>query len=130
MITEEQWKEVIASISLGLTNKDACVVAGIAEQSLYNKINSDRKEDLEFLGLLKKAKVKFKLKHLQVVSKSEHWQSSAWLLERKYKQEYGRLDIQMTVKDGLDKKTDEELMAELASLEHEINEQNKGKKED
>lgn len=86
MIKPEQWKKVIDAVSSGLTNIDACTVAGIAEDSLYTKI----KKDKEFSELLKKAQISFKFSNIQKIKNDGSWQSAAWLLERKFKTEFGR----------------------------------------
>jgi len=90
MIQKEQWENVLKAIASGLNNDDACDSAGISRSIFYKKI----KDDLDFLDTYKKAKIQFKLTHIQKISKAENWQSSAWLLERKFAEEFGKkLDI-------------------------------------
>ena len=90
MIKQEQWENVLKAIASGLNNDDACDSAGISRSIFYKKI----KEDLDFLDTYKKAKIQFKLTHIQKISKANNWQSSAWLLERKFAEEFGKkLDI-------------------------------------
>tara|TARA_R110002020_G_scaffold390774_1_gene601225 strand:- start:451 stop:846 length:396 start_codon:yes stop_codon:yes gene_type:complete len=90
MIKQEQWENVLKAIASGLNNDDACDSAGISRSIFYKKI----KEDLDFLDTYKKAKIQFKLTHIQKISRANNWQSSAWLLERKFAEEFGKkLDI-------------------------------------
>ena len=119
MIVKETWDSLLAFVSQGLTNKDACIAVGISEASLYNKLNSEKKEDLEFFESLKKAHIRFKTRHVKNIADagSGQWQASAWLLERKFKQEFGKVEMQMSVKDDLEGKTDAELQGELTRLE-------------
>jgi hypothetical protein len=90
MIKQEQWENVLKAIASGLNNDDACDSAGISRSIFYKKV----KDDLDFLDTYKKAKIQFKLTHIQKISKANNWQSSAWLLERKFAEEFGKkLDI-------------------------------------
>jgi len=91
MIRPETWEAVLDSIRLGMTQKDACTVNGISNASLHNKINSD----LEFLESLKGAEQDFKQKHLGNIANhaKKQWQASAWLLERKFKEEFAAKTI-------------------------------------
>lgn len=86
MIPEEIWQEVLKGIASGLTNRDACARVGVKENSFYFK----RKSDPEFDSEVKRALIAFKLKHINVVARDPSWQSSAWLLERKFREEFGR----------------------------------------
>lgn len=56
---------------------------------------------------LKKAEAQFKAVHvnniIQAGKEKRHWQASAWLLERKYPKEYGKIDrnaVMLTADDG------------------------------
>jgi len=91
MIRPETWEAVLDSIRLGMTQKDACTVNGISEASFYNKV----KADLEFLELIKEAQQDFKQIHLDNIAKhsKKQWQASAWLLERKFKEEFAAKTI-------------------------------------
>ena len=90
MIQQQQWENVLKAIASGLNNDDACASAGISRSIFYKKL----KDDLDFLDTYKKAKIQFKLTHINKISKANSWQSSAWLLERKFAEEFGKkLDI-------------------------------------
>jgi len=71
-----------------MTKKDAIALSGISEAAFYAR----QKEDVEFSELVKKAEISFKLRHLHNIEKhsQENWSASAWLLERKFKQEFGK----------------------------------------
>ena len=88
MILKEQWEAALQAISSGMTKKDAIALSGISEAAFYAR----QKEDVEFLELVKKAEISFKLRHLHNIEKhsQENWSASAWLLERKFKQEFGK----------------------------------------
>ena len=90
-IRKETWDGVLGSIRNGLTQKDACTVNGISEKSFYNKVNND----LQFLQSLKKAEQDFKETHLKNIANHSKtsWQASAWLLERKFKEEFAAKQI-------------------------------------
>lgn len=126
-ITKETWDLLLNAIATGLTNKDACNAVGISEESLYKRTRKPKEDctpdEIEFVESLKKAQIKFKLQHLQNISKagSKHWQASAWILERKFKREFGRLEISTTI-DKDDIESEEALLKELQELEKQENE--------
>mgnify|MGYP003146120346 CR=1 FL=1 len=88
MIKEEQWNTCLALIREGLNNKDAAIMAGISEATLYNKKN----EDDAFAQKMIQAKIAYKLHHLNIIKKKakENWVASAWILERQFKEEFGK----------------------------------------
>lgn len=92
-------QKVLGAVASGLNVKDACAVAGISRQTLYNHIESDS----DFAQEFEKAQVGFKLSHLRnVASASQNdWRASAWILERKFKDEFS-LRQEMVGKDGAD----------------------------
>lgn len=95
-------KDILEAISSGMSNKDACILAGISEESFYHIMRTIEKaktdpdsvphsEDyLQFSESLKRARLKFKEKRVANIAKSEQWQSDAWLLERQFPDEYGK----------------------------------------
>lgn len=115
MITKEEWDLLIALISSGLTNIDACQASGISTTAFYDKVKSDS----DFSDSVKKASVKFKLKHLKNISDaaSKNWQASAWILERKFKREFSRVEYIQELEDSFAGKTDEELNEIIRELE-------------
>lgn len=99
MISDELWDRVIAAIASGLTNQDACAAVGIGKTSFYARL----KEDEAFSAKVDKAQVSFKLKHLRNIDQAtlNDWKASAWLLERKFKNEFS-LRTEVTGADGED----------------------------
>jgi transposase len=95
-LTPELIKEFCTCISNGLTNKDACMICDISEVTLYDWINKAENGGLyaELTKSMKKAEAQFKAFHLQNVTKAgkTSWQASAWMLERKFKREFGRFE--------------------------------------
>ena len=88
MILQEQWDAVIQAISSGLKKKDAIEIAGISETAFFDR----QKDDADFSELVKKAELAFKLRHIKNIEQKaeDNWQCSAWLLERKFKDEFGK----------------------------------------
>lgn len=100
-LTEKLIKEVCTYIENGLSNIDACRMAGMSESAFYEYQqrgkNPEEKNPIfeEFVESIKKALIKFKLYHLQkirIAGDSGTWQASAWLMERKFKEEFGRFE--------------------------------------
>jgi len=87
VIPTETWSEVIKNIEGGLTQKDSCDLAGIHVDSLMKRM----RRDSIFSKRIKKANIEFKKTHVNKIAKDDAWQSSAWLLERKFKDEFGKL---------------------------------------
>lgn len=80
----------------GLSNKDICRAVGIHEATLYRWLNKPSRKLHRVLGEeFKKAEVTYKGVLLETIrdaalSKQQYWTAAAWLLERKYPEEYGR----------------------------------------
>ena len=88
MITDEQWMTCLALVNNGLTQKDAAIRAGISEATFYNKCTNDA----EFKEKLLRSRIQFKLTHIQNIAEKSKitWQASAWLLERMFRDEFGK----------------------------------------
>jgi transposase len=111
--TEETRDKICKAIELGATYKLACFYAGISEATFYDwKAN-----DLEFLEAIHIAEGKGAVNHLVNITRASKgvqnpdgdgyiltpsWQASAWILERRYPDEYGRRVIDATVRGDKD----------------------------
>ncbi len=121
--------EMIKYISNGNTIKDTCLLCDITEVSFYrwvektkrvmNKINNniklnDNEKIFSYLSKsIKKAQIQFKDCHLKNINtrSKDHWQASAWLLERKFPEEWGRkdrMDLNLNVEFDITKVSQEE----------------------
>lgn len=78
----------------GANNKDIAAALGIHERTFYKWINDPKSENQRQLGQeLKRAEADYKNALLAIIAKSakeRDWKAAAWLLERKYPQEYSR----------------------------------------
>ena len=104
----EVGSKIRASISVGMKYKDACAVAGVTERVFYywkkraektaDKLESGELTDakaseciyFQFFQSLKEAEAKAKLSLLSKIKTDPSWQSKAWILERRYPDEWGR----------------------------------------
>ena len=80
-------KEISGYIVDGYNQHDAAIMAGISEALFYEWM----KNKIEFIEAIKKAHAEYKHEHLQIIRKAAtngSWQASAWLLERRYKDEF------------------------------------------
>jgi hypothetical protein len=82
--TPEITVEIAGYIKEGLNQKDACTLADIGTSTFHEWIDKHS----EFAEAIKKAKVYNKQHHINKISNDKSWQSSAWYLERIYKDEY------------------------------------------
>lgn len=81
----------------GLNNKDICAAVGITETTFYRWIGkSTSKLHRALCESLKKAEAERKEELLQRIfkasEKTQSWTAAAWLLERQYPDEFGRVD--------------------------------------
>lgn len=80
----------------GTSNADICRALGIREQTLYNwlKDGGNTPNQKELFECLKKAEAEYKVSLREKIEKAgkKDWKALAWLLERLYPQEYGRVD--------------------------------------
>jgi len=96
-LTPELQKEICGYISVGNTFERSCILANIAEKTFYIWKSKGRESKngkyVQFLQAVKKAEEEFKRHHIANIAKASDkgiWQASAWLLERKYPEEFGR----------------------------------------
>lgn len=85
-MTPEKMREVLAILAVGGTRLDAAAYCGVSDQN----IRDAAKWDPDFGAELEKADAAGKVHHLKRIRNAEPWQASAWYLERKYPQEWGR----------------------------------------
>jgi transposase len=84
-----QQKRIFEVLSLGGSLQDAADLLGIDRSTLTRR----KQTDAEFAQGIKKATVEGKLVHLKnVKARSPRWQASAWFLERRWGNQFGRRD--------------------------------------
>lgn len=78
---------ILSAISDGLTQRDAATLAGISEDTL-----SLWKRDSDFSEQIRQKEIECKLGHIRNIHRAaeKSWQASAWWLERKHREEFGR----------------------------------------
>lgn len=113
-LTKELIDEFLTYKENGLSDADCCDMVGISEQSLYRWLKeadtgidgdnpkraaSNLELKREFRDGLKRAQAAFKAYHIQNITKAakKSWQASAWMLERMYPKEFGRIDRQFAL---------------------------------
>lgn len=108
-LNEEMLEDILTYKENGLSDKDVCDIVGIDQSSFYNWIKegetgisvkhpgqkaSNLEIKVELVKGLKKARAAFKAYHLQNINNAarKEWTASAWILERMYPKEFGRID--------------------------------------
>ena len=92
-LTPARQKAICQAIELGATFEHAAAAAGIH----YDTFASWRKNNSAFSEALKSAEANGVVKRLERIARaavSGAWQADAWLLERRYPQEYGKQIVQ------------------------------------
>lgn len=92
--SEEIVNEIVGYVKEGLMYKDAYELAGISETTFYEW----KKKYKEFAEALKKAEPHLKRKNLMLIQKhaDKTWQASAWILERRFPEEFGNKDKEVS----------------------------------
>lgn len=120
LLTPELINEIEDLIKQGYSNQDVCDVLSFSQASFYNWVNigEEQKEGnftksedliyLEFVEAIKKARAEHKQNLLSKIQRhgNKQWQALAWVLERKYKDEFGKVDtvkIDTTKNKAVDK---------------------------
>lgn len=92
--TQEAIATAIELKKAGANNKDIALAIGVSESMFCRWINTPKSEAQIQLGQeLKKAEADYKAELLRTIkkaSKERDWKAAAWLLERKYPEEYSR----------------------------------------
>ena len=88
--TKEVSDKIFQAIADGNTHKTACALSGISAATFYDWMNTD----LEFLDTVKKAEAFSESFHVEQIRKASNsnWTASAWMLERRNNQEWGKKD--------------------------------------
>ena len=113
-LNKELIDDILTYKENGLSDKDVCDIVGISQQSFYEwlkeaetGINAKNAEKpvtnyelkIELAEGLKKARAAFKAYHIQTITQAakKNWQAAAWMLERMYPKEFGRIDRQIAL---------------------------------
>ncbi len=111
LLTPEMHSNIVKCVGMGLANEHIAGYVGISEACLYNW-KAQGREDIEnkkktiyseLVKDIKRSRSAMILKRLAKIhnAEDEHWQASAWLLERLEYKTYGRKDThEITNKQG------------------------------
>jgi len=98
-LNDEIIERICEYVTLGLSYKDASEACDITERTFYNwkkrGENAKSGKHYDFLDKLKLASSKSKVYHLNKIREAGDkgvWQANAWILERRFPEEFGRRD--------------------------------------
>lgn len=118
-------KKLLNFIRMGLPHKRAAECAGIGERTFYDWIRyaEEGKEGFsQFSQELKKAESEAQAKLIQDIQKDPSWQSKAWILERRWADEWGRKEkYEIDHKGKIEVEIDEDLKEELKFIRQKLN---------
>jgi type IV secretory pathway TrbF-like protein len=114
--TPEVIEKICNYLRQGNTRKTSAILAGIGQSTLYEWFDSNP----ELLDTIKRAEEEAVAMHVQTIQQASqaNWQASAWWLERRRKEDFGkqdRLDVTTNGKD-LQSMTVQQLDAEIERL--------------
>lgn len=100
-LTKELIDDFSKAISIGLNIKASCDYAGISEPSYYAYMKKAEEDfdnnveslNTEFFNAVKKAEASFRVYHMSKIrdaAEGGSWQASAWSLERRFPNEFGK----------------------------------------
>lgn len=96
-LTPDMQKRICEAIKLGMSRERAAWFCGIDRVTLQRWLKAAEGRAsgkyVDFCNSLKKAEadaIAVNLKNLHTAAQNGAWQASAWMLERRYPQEYGR----------------------------------------
>ena len=119
-LTPELTADVDKYISMGMTNQDVCNLVGIEESTFYKWLQTAEEPGadekyVKFSDTVKKALSNFKAQHVLNILKAsklpQHWQASAWMLERKFPKEFGKID-----RLAVEREDDNGMIAEILAM--------------
>ncbi len=81
----DKTKEICEKLRSGNSRNDACILSDINQDTFYEWLKKP-----EFSEAVKKAEIEFKERNIMLIQAAaiKSWQAAAWLLERKYSEEY------------------------------------------
>ncbi|MBQ9004023.1 MAG: hypothetical protein IJ087_19430 [Eggerthellaceae bacterium] len=96
-LTYKMVEQAIEMKSHGLSNADICRGLGVSETAWYKWLKDpDTNPKVALVEGLKKSEAQYKEELLSRVmgasEKPQHWTAAAWLLERRYPDEFGRAE--------------------------------------
>lgn len=103
--TKELVQQAVKLKKGGANNQDIAKAVGIAESTFYKWISEPkREEEAELSEALKKAEADYKNALQGLIAKAAQerdWKAAAWLLERKYPDEFGRKFISASIEGNI-----------------------------
>ena len=112
-ITPKITQIVKEALEDGQTIKTACQMSGICVSTFYqwmDKGEEGREEYVEFMETVKRAEPVIKKVLLDKIKNAEQWQAAAWILERRFSDEWGKTDrLEISGRDGEAIKVKQEL---------------------
>lgn len=102
-LTPETQKRICDAIRLGMTRERSAEYAGIGLTTFHDWMSRGNSEDdgiySDFSAAVKKAEsegIAINLKNIHTAAQDGNWQASAWILERRHPDEYGK---NVTIRD-------------------------------
>jgi transposase len=108
-LNDEVQLDIVRAIELGANLEDAAGYVGVDPTTIHNWLKRGREARTgvfrEFHDAVKRALAEQKVNSIQVITRAsaKHWKAAAWLLARRYPEEYGsKQTITVQVQRGVE----------------------------
>ena len=106
VITPQVIETLVEALKAGATHEIACQYAGIGKTAFYQRLS----KDAEFAEIIGNAEGRGAIRHLANINKlalgtdelAPDWKASAWILERRYPEMYGRRVVDNNIRGDKD----------------------------
>lgn len=116
--TPDTVERICQFLKAGNTRKTSAIASGISEETFYTWM----RDKLEFSESIKRAEEEAVARNVAIINKAgqTNWQASAWWLERRRKEDFGRQDRMDITTNGKDIQTMtvQQLDAEIERLKN------------
>jgi transposase len=88
-LTPELQKTITEAIVIGATYQAAAEYAGIAYDTFHEWMKDERPKFRAFSEAIRQANAQCRIRLLAKIQGADDWRSKAWILERRFRDEYG-----------------------------------------
>jgi hypothetical protein len=88
-LTDAVTKTITDAIAKGLTYEAAADLAGITRETFNQWMKDGRPRFKAFSDAVRQANAQARIQLIEKIGKADDWRAAAWILERRFREEYG-----------------------------------------